>query len=165
MSDPEKFEVHNRWISNEERNQFFERASIVVLPYVEATQSGVIPVAYAHAKPVIATQTGSLPDLVDHAKTGLLVPPKDEYALANAMIELLSDAARSSEMGIAGKQKWLVELSPDVIAKKTIAVYRAAIRDHAASRKKMLKKEMRHRASTVEPPGIDTETHRVELRR
>ena len=50
MADPSRFDVHNRFVSNEERDRLFREASLIVLPYVEATQSGVIPVAYAHAR-------------------------------------------------------------------------------------------------------------------
>jgi len=128
MTNPDQFIVHNRWISDEERRNFFQRASIVVLPYVEATQSGVVPVAYAHSKPVIATRTGGLPDVVDHGKTGLLVEPKDEVGLAEAIIALLEDAELRKSMGDAGNQKLQNELSPSVVCKQTADVYRSAIR-------------------------------------
>lgn len=128
MSNPDQFIVHNRWISDDERRDFFQRASIVVLPYVEATQSGVVPVAYAHSKPVIATRTGGLPDVVDHGKTGLLVEPKDETELAAAIITLLKDSDLRKSMGRAGHQKLQTELSPTVVCKQTADVYRSAIR-------------------------------------
>ena len=93
MSNPDKFIVHNRWITDDERSDFFQRASIVVLPYIEATQSGIVPVAYAHAKPVIATRAGGLPDVIEDGRTGLLVDPEDVVQLANA---ICAAAARQS---------------------------------------------------------------------
>ena len=127
MTDPSRFEIHNRWISDEERAQMFERASMVVLPYVEATQSGVIPIAYTHSKPVVATRTGGLLDSVDHGKTGLLVQPRDENAIADAIIQLLGDDDLRRRMGEAGKLKLEEESSPKVVATRTAHVYQRAL--------------------------------------
>ncbi len=127
MHSPNCFEVHNDWISDTQRSQLFAASSLVVLPYIEASQSAVIPVAYAYEKPVIATHVGGLPDLVDDGKTGRLVPPRDEVALAKAIIELLRDRQRRMEMGRAGKRKLTQECAASVVAQQTLAVYRTAI--------------------------------------
>ncbi len=55
MAHPEHFEVHNDYISDAMRAELFQRASVVVLPYVDASQSAVVPVAYSFGKPVVAT--------------------------------------------------------------------------------------------------------------
>lgn len=60
MRDTTRFEFINRWIDDAERSELFARAAVVALPYVEATQSGVTPVAYAHGKPVVASDVGAL---------------------------------------------------------------------------------------------------------
>ncbi len=127
MHDPSCFEVHNDWISDDQRSELFAASSLVVLPYIEASQSGVIPIAYAYDKPVVVTNIGGLPDMVDQGETGLLVPPRDEKGLAAAMIELLGDRDRRMEMGRAGKRKLIDECSPLVVAKQTMEVYRQAI--------------------------------------
>jgi len=129
MVDSSRFIVHNHWVSHDERARMFQRASVVVLPYVEATQSAVVPVAYTYSKPVVATRTGGLPDLVDHGQTGLLVPPRDEEALADAIIELLSDDQLRRRMGSAGKRKLEAECAPQVVARQTVDVYQRAIED------------------------------------
>ncbi|NJL54421.1 glycosyltransferase family 4 protein, partial [bacterium] len=64
MQDPAAFEVHNRYIPDEERDRLFAEAAVVVLPYIEASTSGVVPVAYGFGKPVIATTVGGLPEMV-----------------------------------------------------------------------------------------------------
>ena len=115
FSDPDKFIVHNRWITDKERTEFFDRACVVVLPYIEATQSGVVPIAYAHSKPVVATRTGGLPDVVKDGQTGLLVNPECEKELANAVIKLLGNEQLRQEMGRAGKQLLETELSVESV--------------------------------------------------
>ncbi|TWU35817.1 Alpha-D-kanosaminyltransferase [Novipirellula aureliae] len=133
MCNPDRFEVHNGWITEDQRAAMFASSSVVVLPYIEATQSGVIPVAYNYAKPVVATNVGGLPEMVEHGKTGLLVPPKDHDALADAIIELLSDNEKRIEMGRAGKAKLDRECSAEVVTRQTIEVYRAAIQDRTVA--------------------------------
>lgn len=60
--------------------------------------------AMAAGLPVAATRVGGVPDLVEHGKTGLLVPPKDPMALSGAMDVLISDADRRREMGRLGRE-------------------------------------------------------------
>lgn len=127
MVHPERFEVHNEYIPDSAIACYFRQASIVVLPYIEATQSGVIPLAYTFARPVVATNVGGLPDLVEEGATGLLVPPRDEKALAQAILRLLQDQPLRTAMGVNGKQKLDNECSPKAIVRKTLLVYQQAI--------------------------------------
>ena len=94
----------NRFIADEEIRAVFSAADVIVLPYLEATQSGVIPLSYAFEKPVIATRVGALQDIVVDGATGLLVQPRDAAALAAAIerlafdplaVKQLSDGART----------------------------------------------------------------------
>ncbi len=128
MVDPSKFIVHNDWISDEQRAEFFQRSSLVVLPYNEATQSGVVPVAFNYSKPVVATRVGALVECVDHERTGLLVPPRDPRSLADAIIWLLKNPTERHAIGIAGKSKLQQDWSPTVVAAETANVYEQAIR-------------------------------------
>ncbi len=61
--------------------------------------------AMAAGLPVVATRVGGVPDLVEDGVTGLLVPPKDPGALAEAMVRLLSDPNRRQAMGDAGRER------------------------------------------------------------
>jgi len=64
LSD-KNYEIHNRFIPDEEVPSFFQRVKVIVLPYIEGTQSGVIPVAYSFKKPVVVTNVGSIAEVVD----------------------------------------------------------------------------------------------------
>lgn len=127
MVHPERFTVHNEHVSDFKRAKLFRQASIVVLPYVEASQSGVIPIAYRFGKPVVATNVGGLPSMVDHGGTGYLVPPRDAKALAEAIILLLENRELRRKCGLSGRRKVNTECASEVVAEKTLAIYRLAI--------------------------------------
>jgi glycosyltransferase involved in cell wall biosynthesis len=78
----QKIELAPRYHSDDETAALFARADLVVLPYRSATGSGVIPLAYHYGKPVLATRTGGLVDVVEDGVTGFLVPPNNPAALA-----------------------------------------------------------------------------------
>ena len=117
------FDVNNRYIPNEEVPKFFQQSSVVVLPYIDASQSGIIPIAYIFRKPVVATTVGALPEVIDHEKTGILIPPKDEKALANAVIDLLINPKLRKKFGQNAYNKALRRLSWNKIARMHMEVY------------------------------------------
>ncbi|MHB0875987.1 MAG: glycosyltransferase family 4 protein [Anaerolineae bacterium] len=127
MAHPDRFTVINEYVPDAVRADLFRQAAVVTLPYVEASQSGVIPVAYTAGKPVIATTVGGLPEMVADGETGYLVPPRDEQALAQAIITVLRDADRRWRMGDAARRRIHEECGPEVVARQTIAVYEEAL--------------------------------------
>ena len=90
-------EFRNRFIPDDELAELIQGAYCAVCPYKDATQSGVVMSAFAFNKPIIATNVGGLPEQVEHDKYGLIVPPCDVDALANAMIRLLSHPEKLQE--------------------------------------------------------------------
>lgn len=94
-----RIRVVNKYLSDAEVASCMQQASMVVLPYDEATQSGVIATAYAFGRPVIVTKVGGLPEMVIPGKTGLVIPSRDAGALARAIKALASDSRRLSQMG------------------------------------------------------------------
>lgn len=90
--------VHNKWIQNDEVDSFFRNIDFVVAPYVDATQSGVVPLSYVFGKPVIVSNSGGLPEQVSEGKTGLIVKQGDPDTLANAIISLYSNRNKLIEM-------------------------------------------------------------------
>lgn len=138
MVHPDRFIVDNDFIPDERAADYFTRASVVVLPYVEASQSGVISMAYSAAKPVVATSVGGLPEMVEHGRTGYLVPPRNIPQLAEAVTRLLLDAYLRHQMGAHGKRKIEAECSPDLVARKTMEVYLRVIERTAWNRSRVL---------------------------
>jgi len=133
MVHKEKFIIYNQFIPTGMVAELFQRASIVVLPYIEASQSGVVPLAYAFKKPVVVTDVGSIPEVVENGRTGYIVPPEDPKKLAEAIIDLLEDKEKRKKMGENGYKKTEEELSWDSIAVKTIEVYKKALSDRRKS--------------------------------
>lgn len=91
-------EVHNDWIPNESIKDYFNQVDIVVAPYTAASQSGVITLAYSFGKPVVASDSGALPEQVANGKTGLVVPAGDSSKLADAISYLLDNDKELSVM-------------------------------------------------------------------
>src|SRR5690606_7818141 len=85
---------------------------------------------------VVATDVGSIGEMVDDGVTGIIVPPRDERALADAIVALLRDPERRHRMGDAAKQKIEAECAPEVVATKTIEVYRKTISDFGRNRRR-----------------------------
>ena len=88
---PDYIEMLPRFIPDEDLANFIADSLFVVTPYLDATQSGVIMSAYAFGKPCIATNVGGLPEMVLHERYGLIVPPRDADAIAEAIIRLLNN--------------------------------------------------------------------------
>lgn len=130
LSNNGTIEIHDRFLSNKEIAAFIAKSTIIVCPYLDATQSGVVLTAYAFNKPVIATNVGGLPEYVYHNKTGLLVPPGDPNALAEAIIDLLQNPEKRRQMKKEIQRLAKTELSWDRIAERTVEVYEKVLRQY-----------------------------------
>lgn len=95
LRDDDRVELHDRYIDDGEVGDFFERATAVVLPYRDATMSGVAMIAYHFEKPIVATDTGETGPIVRTDGTGLLADPTSAADIANQVVQLLaSDSLR-----------------------------------------------------------------------
>jgi len=88
--------------------------------------------AMACARPIVATEAGGIPEVVSHGITGLLVPPRDHGAMADAIIALIADKARRQAMGDAGFARVNEKFTVERMIAGTAAVYaRVAGTPHA----------------------------------
>ena len=82
--------LHAGWVNNDQVQVYFNAADVVVLPYTEITTSGVIPLAYSFARPVIASAIGGIGEVVTE-KTGILIRPGDEDELRTAIQDIFKN--------------------------------------------------------------------------
>jgi glycosyltransferase involved in cell wall biosynthesis len=117
----------SRYLPMEEVGPLMHLARVVVLPYINSTQSGAIQVAYAFARPVVATNVGAFPDVVDEGKSGFLVPPESPEALADAISNIINDMDKAHEMGKYAKQLSETRFAWQPIAGSIMQTYQAQL--------------------------------------
>lgn len=97
--------VRDGYLPDNEVGVYFTAADLVVLPYITATQSGVVQIAYNYGVPVIVTNTGGLPEAVEDGKTGFLVKSHSAKDIAEAVIKFVkNDCANSFKINIENGQ-------------------------------------------------------------
>jgi glycosyltransferase involved in cell wall biosynthesis len=96
---------------------------IFVLPSLHEGMPNAVLEAMAARLCVVASSVGGIPELVIHGQTGLLVPPRDSEALANALISLLNAPQMRSQMGQTGCKRALEHYSIQSNIDKTQKLY------------------------------------------
>ena len=124
ITDESKFEIHAGFLTSAEMAAYFQKASLVALPYLSASTSGLLTTAYVFGKPVVATRVGALPEYVQEGETGLLVPPGDAQGLADAIVRLLKDDNLRAQMG-RNARDWVRREQERVVA-MTVQAYETA---------------------------------------
>ncbi len=93
------------FVPDETVEDYFLAADLAVLPYVSATQSGIVQIAYHYDLPVVTTRVGGLPEVVLDGRTGFLVPPGDAAALAAAVTRFFREhKAAEFAAAVAGEK-------------------------------------------------------------
>lgn len=108
------------WISEEEKHRMLCECRMFAIPSVHEAYGMVAAEAMSYGKAVIASNTGGLPEVVGNA--GVLIPPQDEKALAEAINALDGDEARRRRLGDAAKER-MRDFSWDGMAKRTGDLY------------------------------------------
>lgn len=103
----ERVKVFSDYIPNDEVTLYFSAADVVILPYVDATQSGIAQIAYNFDKPVIATDVGGLAETVLDGKTGLVVATNSPDDLAGAIVKFFREKLSESFSAGVSEQKKL----------------------------------------------------------
>jgi glycosyltransferase involved in cell wall biosynthesis len=125
MSDDDNayIRILNKRVPYQEIPHLFKGAKFLILPYVDASQSGVIPLAYTFSKPVIVSNVGSLSEYVEHGKTGLIFAPSNTEQLANYIIDLVKNRELCTEMGKNANRKLLNEMSLEICCDRLNYLY------------------------------------------
>jgi glycosyltransferase involved in cell wall biosynthesis len=111
------------WVPNAELPPYYRAAAVSVIPSLE--EGFGIPAAEAMGcqTPVVASDAGGLPEVVEDGVTGLIVPRGDSAALAQAIGALLADPARRVQMGRAGRERALRLFDWDRTAEQLERIY------------------------------------------
>ena len=121
------------YVPRSEAQYFFCAADAVVLPYLEISTSSIVPLAYRFARPVIATSTGGLPEIVRDGETGYLAPPASEAPLSEAICRGFRNPESLAGMGTRGRQWFETERGWDEVARQTAALYCSLFRSPSAA--------------------------------
>jgi glycosyltransferase involved in cell wall biosynthesis len=90
--------------------------------------------AMAAGRPIVASRVATIPEVVVDGETGLLVPPGDPVALAEALAELAHDAGRARQLGEAGRQRLRQRFSIEKMVGDTELLYRELVEERARIR-------------------------------
>jgi glycosyltransferase involved in cell wall biosynthesis len=107
--------------------QLMHAFDLLLVPSIWEGFGLVILEAMAHQIPTVASAVSAIPEIVVHGETGLLVPPRDVDALANALVSLLGDAPLCKHMGMLAEDRLESHFSAARMVDETIALYRKVI--------------------------------------
>jgi glycosyltransferase involved in cell wall biosynthesis len=106
---------------------WYARAALFIQPSFYETFGIACLEAMCFSLPVVATRVGGLPEVVEDGVTGILVPPNDPQALAQAILSLLRDPEKRRRMGERGREKVLAEFTAERVADLSVALYQEVL--------------------------------------
>jgi glycosyltransferase involved in cell wall biosynthesis len=124
--------LHGAYAGGAGKGAFMRSLDVFVLPSLTEGTPNCVAEAMAHGLPVIASNVGGIPDMIT-PETGLLVPPRDARALAEAMTRLASDASLRARMGRASRGRYEELFAPASVLPVLLDTYqRVASADASA---------------------------------
>ena len=126
-----------KWLGLRSNVQDYMAAfDLTVVPSIEEPLGLVALESLAAGTPVVASDTGGLPEIIQDQVSGLIVPPKQPAAIAKAVIELANDPDRRTKMGQAGKSFVFERFDPKMLSKQVEAIYERVIGNLPAERRR-----------------------------
>jgi glycosyltransferase involved in cell wall biosynthesis len=129
---PGRVRFVSRFVEDAEIPAIFRRADVVVLPYRDIEQSGVLYTGLAFGKPMVLTDVGGFPELGEQG-VARIVPREDPAALAADLGELVADEGLREALTSAARNAAAGPYSWDAIARQTLALYDELLRLRTAS--------------------------------
>lgn len=111
--------IFPQYIQREDIEMYFKASDVVVYPHVESFTSGIFHMAFAFKTPVIATNVGPFPEDIDDA--GIIVPPKDPKAIADAILDLISGEHKN--LGEKGYERAKTKFAWEKVASEYFKLY------------------------------------------
>ena len=115
------------FIPDNEVGYYYSACDVAILPYLNVYQSGVIQLAYAHGKPVVATAIAPFMEIVEDNINGFLCRPDDSDDLVKAMVRAFEHKVEMEKFGAAGRAKIERNYSWSDIAKKVTELYKKSM--------------------------------------
>jgi len=109
----------------------YARAAIVIMASTEETSPMFLQQAMAAGKPAVAPDVGGVRFVIENGVTGLVTPPADPEALAEAVASILRDDGAREAMGVAARETAIGRFRTRAVAQRTLDVYRAVIAGRA----------------------------------
>lgn len=122
--------LDTRYIPLEEVGALMGLATVAVYPYRSSTQSGALQVAYTFGRPVVATNTGGLPEAVEHGRSGFLVSAESPSELSQGILKLVSNRDLAKVMGEYARHLSETRFSWRSVARKIIQVYEGLVENN-----------------------------------
>lgn len=119
--------IENKYFDMDELAEIIEDAAFTVCPYVSSSQSGGVITSIVMGKPVIGTDYETMKEMIENGVTGILVPPKDVNALADAIISLLKNPRLQRQMMDNIREKNAKDDTWSQIAEKYLEFYKREI--------------------------------------
>lgn len=116
------------YIENEKIPALYALSTVFAFPSIWSEPFGrVIIEAMAVGTPVVATAVGGIPEIIEHEKNGILVPPGDPAALAESTISLLGDPEKCARIGEQGKKTVDTKYTPEVVGPRVLEIYNSIL--------------------------------------
>ncbi len=110
-------------------HSLLRQIDVFVAPsHMEGLNTSILDAMMA-SKPVVATNAGGIPEIIEHEKTGLLVPPRNARALAEAIVDLLTHPEKAERLALAGQKRAMDKFTADRMVEGTIAVYQGLLKN------------------------------------
>jgi glycosyltransferase involved in cell wall biosynthesis len=120
-------EVLSDFVPPERVAGLFERSNVVVLPYVEASQSGVSAIGFTLGTVVVASRVGGLADSIQDRRTGVLVEPRNPVALAAELVSILKGSQEQQRIREQAQQAGENDMSWTRVAERVFHTYNKAL--------------------------------------
>jgi glycosyltransferase involved in cell wall biosynthesis len=111
------------YVPEEEVALCFSAADALALPYTDADFSGVVLAAYTFGRPVVATETGGLRQVIEDGRSGTITPPDDLDAFAAALTRVLGARALGERLGARARELALTKYDWSIGAAELMALY------------------------------------------
>jgi len=116
------------YIEDEKLSEYYDSCDIFVAPSLYESFGLIYIEAMSHAKPVVGCGVGGVPEVIQDGETGLLVPPDDPKALANAIIKLTKDREIRGTFGRNGLKHVEKHFTRELMAQNTVKAYEKVLK-------------------------------------